>query len=287
MDARRRAVLRQVARPPYLERWVALVVTTTVVVLLAGNGLAAVVGGDGRAEPVAVSVPAPRAPTAPTAPAVPAQVQTLTAAGGRTASLTFDDGPHPVTTPQVLDLLAQHGVPATFCTITHEAMEQWRLVRRIVADGHRLCDHTSDHDASLAAADAPAIAGAMRVSRAELAAAAGDPDLPLTLFRAPLGRWSPALQEAAASTGMRPLGWSVDTLDWTGVPAADVVAAVQRDLRDGGVVLMHDGGGDRTQTVAALRVLLPWLHEQGYRIVLPDDPPAAPGAGSPEPGGAG
>jgi peptidoglycan/xylan/chitin deacetylase (PgdA/CDA1 family) len=61
---------------------------------------------------------------------------------------------------------------------------------------------------------------------------------------------------------------------------------VQRDLHDGGVVLLHDGGGPRAETVGALRELLPWLRDQGYRIVLPDDPaaPAAPdGAGSAEP----
>lgn len=279
LDARQRVILSQLLRPPYLQRWVVLLVVVAGILVLTGTGLARVAGGPA---PDAVEQGALQAAPAPVGPAV----RTATAAGGRTVALTFDDGPDPVITPQVLDLLAQYDAPATFCTVTQRAMEHWRLVRRIVAQGHRLCDHTSDHDPALASAPPADIARAMGISRAELIAAAGGPGVPVSLFRAPQGAWSPALAEAAATSGMTPLGWSVDTRDWTGVPAATIVATVQRDLHDGGVILLHDGGGPRAETVGALRELLPWLRDQGYRIVLPDDPaaPAAPdGAGSAEP----
>jgi peptidoglycan/xylan/chitin deacetylase (PgdA/CDA1 family) len=278
IDARRRATLRRMTRPPFVQRWAALVGTTTVVAVLAGSCLARAAGdGTGTADVPEAALQAAPAAVAPT-------VRTTTEAGGRTVALTFDDGPDPVSTPQILDLLARHDARATFCVVTNTAMEHWRLVRRVVDEGHQLCDHTSAHDPGLARAEPADVARAMRLSGAELAAAAGDPDRPATLFRAPQGIWSPGLEQGAAAAGMRPLGWSVDPRDWTGAPAATVVAAVQRDLRDGGVVLLHDGGGERGETVAALRELLPWLREQGYRTVLPEEP-AAPGAGSPEPGG--
>lgn len=278
-DTRRRATLGRIVRPPYLQRWAVLIAVVVTLVVLAVAGIARIAGGGAPAT-------AAEQGTLQSAPVDPA-VRTTTAAGGRTVALTFDDGPDPVITPQVLDLLARHDARATFCVVTRNAMEHWRLVRRAVAEGHRLCDHTSAHDAALGTASPQEIGRALRISRTELSAAAGDPDAPVTLFRAPEGAWSPALTEGAAAAGMAPLGWSVDPRDWAGAPAASIVATVQRDLRDGGVILLHDGGGTRTGTVAALGVLLGWLREQGYRVVLPDAP-AEPGrAGAPAPGDAG
>ena len=68
---------------------------------------------------------------------------------------------------------------------------------------------------------------------------------------------------------MRPLGWSVDTLDWTRPGTDAIVTSVKQGMHPGAVILFHDGGGIRDQTVAAVRQLLPWLQEQGYRFALP------------------
>ena len=190
-----------------------------------------------------------------------------TARGGRTVALTFDDGPGPAT-GQVLDLLAQYGVKATFCQIGPQAAANPAMVKRILAAGHRLCDHSVNHPQPFAAL--PHGRQVYEISTArDMIVRAGGQGTKVAWFRAPGGGFTASNQQVAASYGMRPLGWSVDTRDWAkpGVPA--IMAAVQRELRPGGVILMHDGGGDRSQTVAALRQLLPWLASQGYGFDFP------------------
>jgi peptidoglycan/xylan/chitin deacetylase (PgdA/CDA1 family) len=113
------------------------------------------------------------------------------------------------------------------------------------------------------------IVGAQR----DLAAVAG---ASVNYYRAPGGNWSPTVLEVAATHGMQPIGWSVDTRDWTAPGVEAILAAVDRQLQPGGVILLHDGGGNREQTLAALEVLLPRLVEQGYRFGFPAAvPPSA------------
>ncbi len=275
LDRRRRAILRQMIRPPYVHRWMTLLAGTYVIVVLTAAGIEQV----GATAPIAVEqtgtpTPAPAA-TAPTP--VPSAVLTGTGSSGRTVALTFDDGPHPVYTPQVLAVLDEYRVPAVFCMVSHNAMEQWKVARDVVAAGHAVCDHTSDHDAGLARATPDAVARAMRISTAELVAATGNPDMRVRFFRAPQGVWTPDLENRAAAQAMRPLGWSVDSRDWTGASPEQIVTTIESELRDGSVVLMHDGGGNREKSVEALRTLIPRLQDEGYRFVLPDGTaPAAP-----------
>lgn len=220
------------------------------------------------------STPAPQPPpsTTPPPPAPPASgvatsVVSSTAHGGRTVALTFDDGPG-TATGQILDLLAQYGAKATFCQIGPQAAADPAVVRRILAAGHRLCDHSVHHPQPFAALSHDRQVSEISTAR-DMIVRAGGPGTKVAWFRAPGGGFTASNQQVAASYGMRPLGWSVDTRDWAkpGVPA--ILAAVQRELRPGGVILMHDGGGDRSQTVAALRQLLPWLASQGYAFDFP------------------
>ena len=81
--------------------------------------------------------------------------------------------------------------------------------------------------------------------------------------------WTPALVRMSAQDGMQPLGWAIDTRDWTRPGAPALVDAVKRHVRPGAIILFHDGGGPRDQTVAAVGQLLPWLRAQGYSFVLP------------------
>jgi peptidoglycan-N-acetylglucosamine deacetylase len=131
-----------------------------------------------------------------------------------------------------------------------------------------LCDHTQTHDAQLGARPPGELARRLRESERTLTAAAG-PGVPLRLFRAPEGRWSVPLQRAVARHGMWALGWSVDSRDWTRPGVGAIVAEVQRSVRPGSVILFHDGGGPREETVAALERLLPWLRRQGYTVEAP------------------
>ncbi|MFF8768642.1 polysaccharide deacetylase family protein [Kitasatospora sp. NPDC015120] len=218
------------------------------------------------AVPTAVPTPAPPPATSPGS-GDPAPVVHSTASGGRTVALTFDDGPGPAT-GQVLDLLAQYGAKATFCLIGKQALASPATVKRILAGGHRLCDHTVDHPQPFAALPHDRAVHEIADGR-RMIVQAGGPDTEVGWFRAPGGAFTPGNRAIAADHGLRPLGWSVDPRDWSRPGTAAIVSAVQAQLKPGGVVLLHDGGGDRAQTVAALRQLLPWLTAQGYRFDVP------------------
>ncbi|MFD9593496.1 polysaccharide deacetylase family protein [Kitasatospora sp. NPDC059973] len=213
------------------------------------------------------TAPAPPAPPAPPATGVSTSVVRSTASGGRTVALTFDDGPGPAT-GEVLDLLARYGVKATFCQIGQQAAAQPAMVKRIRAAGHRLCDHTVSHPLPFAPLAHDTAASQISGGR-DMIVRAGGPGTEVAWFRAPGGGFTADNQHIAAAEGLRPLGWSVDPRDWSRPGVASIVSTVQGQLRPGGVILMHDGGGDRSQTVAALKQLLPWLIAQGYRFDLP------------------
>lgn len=210
--------------------------------------------------------PRPSTPEPPP-PLTPTSVVHHTVSGGRTVALTFDDGPGPATGP-VLDLLSQHGARATFCVTGRNATAHPATIQRIQAEGHRLCDHSVNHPQPFAA-----LPHAQQeyeiVAAEEMIVKAGGAGTEVPWFRAPGGAFTPANQLLAARHGLRPLGWSVDTRDWTRPGPAAIVGTVQRDLRPGSVVLLHDGGGDRSQTVTALGQLLPWLQAQGYTFDFP------------------
>jgi len=90
-----------------------------------------------------------------------------------------------------------------------------------------------------------------------------------TMFRAPYGAWSPAVLQPCAQTGMTPLAWSVDPRDWSRPGVPSIVGNIMRNTRTGSIILEHDGGGNRSQTVAALKIVLPRLLAEGYRFTTP------------------
>jgi peptidoglycan/xylan/chitin deacetylase (PgdA/CDA1 family) len=190
----------------------------------------------------------------------------VVAAPGRTVALTFDDGPHPRWTRKILAVLRRSGAVATFCMIADKVPGHEDVVREVVDSGMRLCDHTRTH-AELTTLPDTVVADEVTGAQASLAAAAGG--APVGYFRAPEGRSTPHVLDLAATHGMQPLGWSIDPDDWRRPGVAAIVEQVRRQVRPGAVILLHDGGGPRDQTVAALGQLLPWLVEQGYRFGFP------------------
>ncbi|MEV4723231.1 polysaccharide deacetylase family protein [Micromonospora humida] len=172
-------------------------------------------------------------------------------------ALTFDDGPDPTYTPQVLEVLRAYGVKATFCVVGENAQDHPDLIRAIVADGHTLCNHSWHHDVLLGKRS-PALIRADLI-RTNDAIHAAVPDAPVSYFRQPGGAWTYPVVSVAEELGMTPLHWTVDPNDWQVPGAAKITATVSRDTGPGAVVLMHDAGGDRQGTVDALRRLLPDL----------------------------
>ncbi len=193
--------------------------------------------------------------------------QRLNGHDGTTVALTFDDGPHPKHTEQVLAVLRDKGVTATFCVVGSQASTYPGLVEAIAKDGHVLCNHTVSHDMSLRFKRDGVIAAELDDTQTAILRAA--PDADIRFFRAPGGNFAENLNDAAVARGLTPLGWSVDTNDWRKPGAGAISDSVLSQVHPGAVVLLHDGGGDRSQTVAALPDIIDGLVELGYTFVVP------------------
>lgn len=191
-----------------------------------------------------------------------------------TLALTFDDGPDPVWTPQILDVLRKHHVHATFFVVGSAAIDNPDLVRSILADGNEIGVHTLTH-ADLGSA--PPWRQQLEV-QADQQAIAGITGRAATLLRPPYssendavrdGTWS--AMRAAADQGYLTVLTTKDSEDWQ----RPGVATIERNLAPSGpqgqVLLMHDGGGDREQTVAALDSALTKFADQGYRVTTAGD----------------
>lgn len=184
---------------------------------------------------------------------------------GRTMVLTFDDGPDPRYTPGILDTLAHYDVRAMFFVCGEMAAANQDLLGRMADEGHVVGNHTWSH---------PLLTGLTRRQiRSEMSRTSdvieegyGEPP---RWFRAPYGAWNRAAFQLGAELGMEPLAWTVDTLDWTAPAAGTIVRRVEKGAAPGVVVLSHDAGGDRSQSVRALRSYLPQLLDSGYHISVP------------------
>ncbi|MGW1956073.1 polysaccharide deacetylase family protein [Streptomyces sp. NPDC001920] len=187
--------------------------------------------------------------------------------GPRGVNITIDDGPDPVWTPQMLDVLRENGAKATFCMVGTQAQAHPDLVKKVVAAGHRLCDHSVSHDTTM---DRKSEAyQSQQILDAERMITEASGGVRPMYYRAPGGAFTPYSRKLAASRGMRPLGWNVDSKDFERPGADAMVATVERELPNGPTILFHDAGGDRSQTVEALRRVLPSLREQGYSFGFP------------------
>jgi peptidoglycan/xylan/chitin deacetylase (PgdA/CDA1 family) len=167
----------------------------------------------------------------------------------------------------VLAVLRQHHVKATFCIIGKMAQTYPERIREIVRDGHTLCNHTFDHDFMLGRRTEAEIRA--NLQRANDAIHAAAPDAKIAYFRQPGGNWTPRVVKVAADMGMTSIHWAVDPQDWSRPGTTTITNIVISRTRAGSIVLMHDGGGDRSQTVAALRTILPNLASRFQLIPLP------------------
>ncbi|GAA2466667.1 polysaccharide deacetylase family protein [Actinocorallia cavernae] len=210
---------------------------------------------------------APAHHTAPKTVAVSPVIAHSSDGGAHAVNITIDDGPDPTWTPQVLQVLRENGVKATFCMIGPEAQAHPDVVKQVVAAGHRLCDHTVSHDTAMDHKSESYQSQQILDAERQITEASGG--VRPMYYRAPGGAFTPYSRKLAASHGMRPLGWNVDSKDFERPGTDAIVATVRSELTNGPTLLFHDAGGDRSQTVAALRTLLPWLKQQGYGFGFP------------------
>lgn len=190
-------------------------------------------------------------------------------------ALTFDDGPSSFT-GGILDTLKKYDASATFFTLGNQISEFPLLMQRAVAEGHVVGNHTWDHQdlTRLGPKD-------VRTEMTDQIDAVTGKSLPAPkLFRPPYGAINDQVVAQARRAGMLTVMWSLDTNDYKLPPAEVMAAQVLAEIEPGSIVLMHDGGGDRTTTSAALPIILKGLTKAGYKMVtvsklLLDNPPAA------------
>ncbi|MEU3843025.1 polysaccharide deacetylase family protein [Streptomyces sp. NPDC028635] len=251
-------------------------------------GLFALEGADepARPAPPAAGAPAARLPEKPSAyrlqpeagygpphaapPRTPVRREPLLklAARGRTMFLTFDDGPDPHYTPGILDTLREHDVRATFFVCGEQADWNRDLLARMADEGHVVGNHTWTHPL-LTQLTRSQIRSEMERTSDVIEDAYGERP---RWFRAPYGAWNRAAFQLGAEMGMEPLAWTVDTEDWTVPGTGAIVRAVEEGAGPGVVVLSHDAGGDRSESVSALRTYLPHLLDSGYHLSVPSRP---------------
>jgi len=214
-------------------------------------------------KPVSIAATAPPPP-----PGVPERFRGRIFTGAalpddqKVVALTFDDGPMPGATPQILEILRREQVPATFFCVGAMIAEHPELLRAVAADGHVIANHTWSH--SYRRLGPAAAAAEVKRTSDLIYRTTGRRD---TLFRPPGGILSNGPARQAARQGYALVLWTVVSGDtFRGVTGPRMVERVVRQVQPGGVVLMHDGGG-RHPTVGALNAIIVGLRKRGYRFV--------------------
>ncbi|MGW2741804.1 polysaccharide deacetylase family protein [Streptomyces sp. NPDC001450] len=184
---------------------------------------------------------------------------------GRHMMLTFDDGPDPRYTPHILDTLAKYDVRAMFFVCGEMAVDNKELLARMAAEGHVVGNHTYTHPL-LTTLNRREIRSEMERTSDVIEDAYGERP---QWFRAPYGAWNRAAFQLGADMGMEPMAWTVDTTDWETPGTGTIVDRVESGAAPGVVVLSHDAGGDRSQSVHAIREYLPYLLDSGYHLTVP------------------
>ena len=181
----------------------------------------------------------------------------------KVVALTFDDGPHPEYTNQVLDLLEQYGAKGTFFVVGQLADESPQVVLRMYEDGHEIANHTYTHPFTKSV---PKIMKEIKQTNDTIYSITGNSP---NLFRPVEGQYTDALVNEVIKEGFKIVMWSwhQDTEDWKDPGVNNIVTKVLEGTEEGDVILFHDGGGNRQQTVKALEKILPELKNRGYKFI--------------------
>jgi peptidoglycan-N-acetylglucosamine deacetylase len=188
------------------------------------------------------------------------------APGTRELSLTFDDGPNDPYTFHLLEVLAKHGVRATFFMIGRFVKQRPEIAAAVARQGHVIGNHTFTHPNLIFRTPAQ-VRSEIAACEQALEDAVERNHSPL--FRPPWGARTPVVLRTVRQLGMTPVLWSVTGYDWNAVSATDIKHEVTRQVREGDVILLHDGGHkhmgvDRSYTVQAVDELIRKYKEEGY-----------------------
>lgn len=178
-------------------------------------------------------------------------------------ALTFDDGPHAKRTPEILDILAEYGIHATFFAVGENIKTHPEIIQREIDEGHEIGNHTYAHTF---------LKKASRQDVVDELCSFDDMMLEMfeyksKLFRPPGGLYNETLCQAAKEMGYSVVLWSVDTRDWAHTPAPKICKDICEGAKCGDIILMHDYIGGSSPTPSVLRVIIPKLLEDGYEFV--------------------
>ncbi|HEY2645163.1 MAG TPA: polysaccharide deacetylase family protein [Galbitalea sp.] len=181
----------------------------------------------------------------------------------RVLAITFDDGPHQVFTPKILDILAAFNVKATFFVLARQVEKYPDVARRIIADGHEIGVHGQDHTSLLTMSTGAARSG-IAAARARIESVTG---VPIRLYRAPYGANTVRQAAIIRSMGLLNVSWSADGLDWLDDDASAIAARALYGVFPGSILLLHDDRGD-PETLAPGEMLPAFDRAEVVELVL-------------------
>jgi peptidoglycan/xylan/chitin deacetylase (PgdA/CDA1 family) len=187
----------------------------------------------------------------------------------RMIALTFDDGPHPQYTPLLLDVLDQYGIPASFFWLGAWVQRAPAIARAIYKRGHGIGLHSYDHK-SFPCLSEPDLRGTLEQTAIAIAAACDLPVQSLRNVRPPNGLFTPKTLTLLHQWHYRPVMWSVVPEDWVRPGVARVVQRILHQVRNGSIIVLHDGPCGGADVAATVAVIVPVLLAQGYEFVTID-----------------
>ncbi len=181
-----------------------------------------------------------------------------------TIYLTFDDGPNTIYTPQILKILKDNEAKTTFFVTGNQVTTREAIVRQIKADGHLIGNHTWSHVA-LTGLSTAGVNNELSLARLKINGAGGAGTMG-NCMRPPGGATDERVRKISEQHRLTTVMWNIDTKDWSPQPPISVIKNRILSARPGDIVLMHDAGGNRANTVAALAQALPILKQRGYNF---------------------
>ena len=178
-------------------------------------------------------------------------------------ALTFDDGPHPRFTPEILDILDRYGVQATFFFVGQNVGYYPETAREVAKRGHEIGNHTHTHPSMLKTNDTMLRRELLECEKVIQSVTDSSPKL----FRPPQGNWNERICSLVRELDYSVILWDIDTLDWAGTPADRIFEYVRDNIKSGDIILMHDYHSKGCSTAQALEKILPELLGQGYSFV--------------------
>ncbi len=183
--------------------------------------------------------------------------------GTKKIALTFDDGPHPRLTPQILAILEEYGIKATFFVIGQNAINYPDAMKLIVESGCEVGNHTYTHrdlDKRSEEQISKEISDCGNLIKEKYS-------LDISLLRPPRGKYDEELQRIGGEMGYDIILWNIDTRDWEHTPAREIAKRVLGQVEGGDIILMHDYVAGKSPTCDAIRLIIPELLERGYEFV--------------------